>query len=280
MSKVMYVTVGTSLFHSATWEAVPELLREMPSYEEWMAPERLRSPSARQGSDAGALTETKLIEKLRPDNAAEWSRRLPGDLVAGSPRPDTVMRYSAELATIAKLAEQEPVGDVSLRAFLQSYDEIQLVADPAHPASGRNLQWTAAEHLTFYLRSLCGGDQRVKVCAVEGLASGSPEDLFAQERGLGLLLQKLDSALASGRDLDLIVSGGYKIYGIYLGRLLVGNGVRMVYIHEKGGELLVLPGIAGTAPSAGVRPGPEPRAEVRTILSILRQELPRVGRFG
>ena len=229
----MFVTVGTSLFHSASWEDVPEP-RE---YGEWKTGNPLCSPEARKRTRNAERIEAALEKGLCAGDYDLWVRRLPEDLLSGSPHMDTVMRYSAELATILKtwnLTSECPV----LGDFLRSYSKIHLVADPA------SLQpFQAAQHLAHTLNALAGNGGPARVMEVYGLSSTDPAVLLGDHTGLGLLGRLIFQNWNDLRQIDLVVSGGYKLYGITLTALLrfPEKKVRLLYIHEEGSRLVQIP---------------------------------------
>jgi hypothetical protein len=241
----MFVTVGTSLFHSASWEPVKDLAIAIPAYEAWTRPELLASPEKRKSAENAELILAKLKARLLEQNAAIWAGRLPSDLRSGRPDRGTVMRYSAELATILKLAEHEPQGGGTFGEFLGSYAAVHLVSDPSfHPGRGK-LSNVAAHHLTAYLEALApagwGGARREDV---PGLSSANPDEILPADEGSGLplLAKRLRSAAQQHASVDLVISGGYKIYGIFLAPLLASAKFRLVYLHEEGERLLILRG--------------------------------------
>ena len=239
----MFVTMGTSLFHSATWEATPDLLEEIPAYRSWMKEDLLRSPDDRKSSPEGAQVRSRLQALLRLDNGKDWATRLPADLLAGRPDPATVMRFSAEMSTVLKLAEREPRGESTLGTFLRDYDRILLICEATLPEKGRASTYVAAAHLAAYLNRV-SGDERASVSPISVISSSEPDELLAESRDMGLraLAERLASAAKKYRQLDLVISGGYKIYGIFLSPLLRSRQNRVLYIHEDGRRLMVVTG--------------------------------------
>jgi hypothetical protein len=241
MSKVMFVTVGTSLFHSASWEKDEAILRDVPEYYQWTADETvLKEPEARKRTSAASRIQSRLEFVLKIDNAGTWAQRLAHDLTGGNPDLRTVMRYSAELATILKLFEVEGSLDKSLGDFLKLYSNIYLPCDSSGQAPAR-LPYVAAHHLAAYLNRLADMDGLLaQPLSVSGLSSIVPDVLLGENTGLGRLARHLLDAAREAEQLDLIVSGGYKLYGIYLYQLLVSKRlpVRLFYIHEDAGRLV------------------------------------------
>jgi hypothetical protein len=241
-SKAMFVTMGTSLFHSASWEVDEQLRIDLPLYEGWTRSPELTSPERRMNHPNAQAIRGKLKVRLKSDNADAWARRLPEDLRQGQPRPDTFLRYSAELATILKLSEKDRNPGESLGDFLRGYSQISLVCDSdTYGEAEQNLPRIAGAHLARYLNTTAGDGDRARVVSVPGLSSPNPEDLLGQEDtgGLGLLAKKILAALRQTDQLDLVISGGFKLYGIVLAPLLEAQGkiVRMLYLHEESPHL-------------------------------------------
>ena len=78
---------------------------------------------------------------------------------------------------------------------------------------------------------------------VYGLSSTDPAVLLGDHTGLGLLAQIVLRELNDALQTDLVVSGGYKLYGIVLTSLLriPEKKVRLLYIHEEGSRLIQVP---------------------------------------
>ncbi len=244
MTRLLFFTVGTSLFQSASWEPTPDLLAEVPSYGDLVHHDRLTIPEARAGCRRARL---ELTAALTEDNAGEWSRRLPRSLVRdGRAEAAKLLRYGAELATLLRLAEQEG-GGRSARKFLQDYSGLYVFADPSPPAGDESRRsWVAAAHLAAQLNAVAGG-RAAEVVPVPGLSSLDHRVLFGPGSGLPLLCERL-VALKAEHDadrVDMVITGGYKIYGLVLARLLgreplVHAAARLVYGHETGGHLLIV----------------------------------------
>lgn len=243
MSKVMFVTVGTSLFQSASWEPQDdgELPVKVPYYRQWLAAEQLGSPEARRATRYARETENELREALDGKNAAQWARFLPSELFGdGWPAPATVMRYGAELATILKLHELEGKSR-SLRDFLRSY-EIHVIYDDRVSERGTAPVFVAARHLIGYLDAIAGTAVAAPL-EIPGLSSTDPELLIgskAKPTGLWKLACTLEPVVKAGeRDVDILFTGGYKLYGVVLSHLSSYPRVRLMYIHETADTLVI-----------------------------------------
>jgi CRISPR-associated protein (Cas_APE2256) len=237
MTKVMVVTVGTSLFHSASWE--PKEV-ELPQYAEWTARgERspLTKPEQRKRTSHSEKIQSWLTNTLRTNNTEDWAKRLAGDLLSPSPDAGTFMRYSAELATILRLFEVSREF-AAFPEFLSSYARIYFVCDSDSPAP-----YVAAHHLSHYLNQIAGTDALSQAFPVPGLSSDEPDVLVGETTGLGCLSQFLLFALAQTDQMDIVISGGFKLYGIGLYPLteLDHRAVRLLYIHEEGKALIQIP---------------------------------------
>lgn len=237
MSKEMFITVGTSLFRSASWEPRGRVQDLGEGYEEWLLGDALRSPQMRMAG-GGAHTVARLQERIKKHNADEWSGYLPQELRDGDPPAATAMRYSSELATLVLMAAEE---GRPLRKLLRSYAAIQLVA--AEEAE----TYPAACHLAYYLNRIAGRqkEELARVWHIEGLSSTDPGVLLGRtESGLlRLLLEVYQRCRESTvRQVDLVISGGYKIYGAVLSQLLPlldNEEPRLIYIHEEGDRLMI-----------------------------------------
>jgi hypothetical protein len=243
---VMLVTMGTSLFHSATWEAKQGTVSDIPYYQrEWVENEEaLCSPDERLTSSFASAIRAELRSRLNVENGLEWAAYLPQDLKDGMPTPGRhLMRYSAELTTILKLAGSENAGD-----FLRSYEKVLVLVDKHSPLNSTE-HWAmiSGAHLVCYLEAIAGSGGAISLEGIPGLASTSSEDLIgsAQRKGalqtLGGLLQKLVVDEVDPPSIDIVISGGYKMYGIGLAHLTNQEDprVRLIYVHENGDELMI-----------------------------------------
>ncbi len=246
MRKVMFVTVGTSLFHSATWGPGPEVLQLAPGYGEWLKPPALGSPEERRRADR---TRAGLLQHLAVDNVEEWAGRLAAELLAGPP-PATPMRYSAEMATLVKMHQESGEGDepISFGDFLCGYESIHLLFERDHDPDGRpNDSRVAGEHLVGYLNR-AAGRAVASGLPISGLSSTDPARLIGgggafRKGALERLAEELEAVRRPGVELvDLVISGGYKLYGVALAHLAEESDrkprFRLVYVHEMGEQLM------------------------------------------
>jgi hypothetical protein len=252
MSKVMFITVGTSLFESVTWEPRGQLPQSVPYYEShWLRDQKkLRSPEARCGGARDRKVRSGLEAALDGINGADWAAHLPEDLLRGEPNPTTFLRYSAELTTVLKLYDLEAEGGGSLGEWLKTYDAIRLAYDEVGPKDfSKNLQAIAAAHLAQYLNKIVGQERVALTEPFPGLSSTNAERVLGPGSGLDLVRQRLERELKEPQDveIDLVVSGGYKLYALVLGRMVRQEGrpekppvrnVRAHYFYEEGSELV------------------------------------------
>jgi hypothetical protein len=237
----MFITMGTSLFHSATWE--PEgPLAQLPEYREWTQGDLLVSPDKRLSCANSAKIRDGLKTLLEARDVDQWWSCLPQDLRDGEPLPATLRRYSAELTTILKLANEETQGKGKLKDFLSSYEEIRLAHDPnSPPDGGKNLPLIAATHLARYLNGIPDSQTKAVLTKIPSLSSTDPTELLESNVGLRKLGQEICAALMTWDQVDIIISGGYKIYGIFLAPAIErvqGKIARLIYIHEEGDFLM------------------------------------------
>ncbi len=261
MSRLMFVTMGTSLFHSASWDPRDgKLPCEIPFYEEWLkrrppgsaAAAPIESPEARLSILHGGSIRNALLAALHCGNGKNWADFLPrepegaGSAVLGPP-----MRFSAELATILKMhASEDGATPRSLAAFLASYLRIHVISD----SDVSDLSMTAGAHLVAYLNRLAGRECS-EALTIAGLSSTDPARLLTTEYEQGALKKLAEAigvAIRSRRDhpeaVDLVISGGYKLYGVALAHLAELNKDqllelnlpphRLLYIHERGNDLM------------------------------------------
>jgi putative CRISPR-associated protein (TIGR02619 family) len=232
VARVMYVTMGTSLFHSATWALDDHgLAIEMERYSGWLVAPFLDSPEKRMSDVRSDSIRSRLKRKLTIDNGDEWAQRLPKRLRTGTLPALTPMRYCAELSTLLKMAEEGAFRD--FQAFLASYQEIRLCYDgDFYDAEGLNLPHVAAEHLKAILHAVFSRTS-VTTLSLPGISSREPKTLLAALRTFRDHLQRREEVV------DLVLTGGYKIYGALLAPLAKKDSLELIYIHEGSDNLVV-----------------------------------------
>lgn len=221
--RVLVVTVGTSLFSSAPWEAAGPLHRLVThdsGYSTWVEDPRFREqPGLRRTEGfrtAEWLKERLLEDPLVFDKHLEW-------------KPDWPERYPAEINTLIRLFMKEPYGDETFEEFLRlRYSKIELVCG----SSQRDDSHVAGRWLAHLLGTKLGHP----ACELKAiLRSGALRDKVDQFRSYltGLPRQRV----------DLLVTGGYKVFalmaGFFAGRLAPGAW-RLLYLHEEQQNQLVV----------------------------------------
>lgn len=216
------VTVGTSLFSSASWSCEGDL-KSVRGYRGWTR-ELLDDPAGRRGEGARTVGD---LEKLLKEKETEITERH------FAPDFDRPLRYSGELTTLLR-CHQSPLSRAgeSFAAFLQrSYQEIQLLA-----ATNRsNSSNVAARHLQVILRDKLG---HPNVSMPETLRSSHLHEL------IGYLRDHLEDLTRTGVEADLLVTGGYKAYSLLAGKFVATQPKdrhwRALYLHEEeSGQLIV-----------------------------------------
>lgn len=230
--KQMIVTVGTSLFRSASWENSGCLL-DIVGYDAWLSNSCLANPELRAAylpADAitgrtGESIISQLQASISAPNAAKWTQQVAIDFA----HP---LRYSAEVATILRLAEAEGLASLDqalLSRFLRRYEHLAFLT----AGDRTDLGHRAAHHLAEQVAALAGtGTVLPGLIRVETALRGS--NLTERVRSLVTHLDGL-----GGTEYDLVISGGYKVFAAICGQWLVGRPrCRLVYLHEAEGTLI------------------------------------------
>ena len=235
----MIITVGTSLFESATW-ANEGPLKDIEGYDGWLKPSTMESPAGRTGyrSFDGEVTGERISAQLKTRidgrNAVQWAEQV-------TPGFNQPMRYSAEIATLVLRAREELKGELiqqNFHKFLQdNYSSINLVCsnDPADESQ------KAAFHLREYIYRLTGEEARpVFPVNVAPVLTGAR--LNEKVQSLFRYLRDLES-----EDIEIVASGGYKIFAVSCAQLLPRHASwRLVYMHESSQEIVAAFSEGGT----------------------------------
>jgi hypothetical protein len=227
-NKTMIVTIGTSLYHSASWRDNDTPLAGIKGYSRWVE-DYLNQPGKRPtmvagdcGSETGDSIMASIENELKRDNAKEWSNYFAVD-------DKNPLRYSAEITTIIKLYEIERGSASDLSSFLgNKYKRVILLTDENESDKGH----IAAYHIKEYLMRLAPSLQSLFV--IDPRISGS--NLSEKVASLRTYLEQFDKK----KDVDLVLSGGFKIYAMMSALLIQGSEWRIVYIHESGNNLVTL----------------------------------------
>lgn len=235
--RTMVVTVGTSMFTSASWK-VEGLFASIRGYRSWVeADDNLRSPERRarlcSASGAapysGAFIRDEVLRCLREtgkEAAGAFEDRLSAQDAA---------RYCAELATIiAMWSWHSADAHATFGDYLSNkYASIQLLA----PADEGEEALVAAEQLKLQLERVVPGSLSVRVLKrIEGRSVRDNARSF---------IDILDSLGKEPASADFVISGGFKIYAAIVTHALPA-GCRVYYLHEaSSGELVVTERAAG-----------------------------------
>lgn len=242
MSKCMIVTIGTSIFHSACWDkhnpAFMETLGTLhDNYAEIFAnpgvtkdPGGLYNPEKRR--KGGQSLESFFKKKLKGDDAGNWP-----EWVAPFDPPDSpAMRYSAEIGTILRYAENESEeNDTNWQSILDPY-EFYFVYD----GNTTSVSGIAGLHNQTYLEKLLGGSpDRFKPKAIEGFSSKKPKPLVTALDEYRTFLDSRRISLERYETIDVVISGGYKIYGLIAYGFLSSPRFRIIYLHEEAEQVVI-----------------------------------------
>lgn len=211
--RTLVVTVGTSLFSSASWHCEDAL--NFSGYRQWIE-SFLEDPAGRRSAGTGTAATLK---RLLGEEETEITEKY------FAPDFDRPLRYSGELTTLLRLFQRFGATGESFAAFLQrNYREIQLLA----ATDVYNSSNIAARHLLVILRDKVGHSN---VTMPGTLRSPHLHEL------VGFLRDHLSDLAGSGVEADLLVTGGYKAYSLLAGKFVVmqpeGRGWRALYIHEE-----------------------------------------------
>lgn len=233
----LIVTVGTSLFTSASWEEGQEPFKSIPGYPKWVEAKYLKSPGARArmlewngiNALAGKDVEAAVFSAIQADPTG-----TAGAFVVPAANGDGLVpgRYSAEMATILRIWEDERPKTGSVPgpgAFLAArYEVIRFLCSLEADDAAR----VAAEHLQAQIRKLSGEE-------VIGLETWARLSRSGLREKVKTLAEILGSEAAQGPvPVDLVISGGYKIYAA-VATYLLQPGWRLYYLHEDAGSELV-----------------------------------------
>lgn len=206
----LVITVGTSLFTSASW-SLDSPFGEIPGYGRWVK-EMLEDAAKRRAVSGTA--HRRIVERLQA--------RDPGDLAHFEWKANRARRYSAEVTTLLRWMARENADD--LKTFLEErYRRIDWVC-PSDPGDEARI---AADYLAAVFRD------RLWIAASETrpvLRSGAIAD---RVRHFGEYLEGLPADGA----VDLIVSGGYKVYAMAASVLAATEARRgrwrVIYVHDS-----------------------------------------------
>jgi hypothetical protein len=211
------------------------LTKKGKKYKRWLESGYLTSPIKRlhTGEDLIELIRGNLEPSL--ENAQKWAGYIKHDFQY----KDRLLRYSAEMATILALSHYSKTNEP--KAFLTQYDEILLLADPNDYTS-----LTVAKHLCEYLRVI-SPNATIIIKEFKGLSTPLKYDVFNNKKGLVAVDSFIQKYLNNRNPvlIDIIISGGYKLFSLYFAKFWIYSNVRLIYWHESYGnpeDLVILQG--------------------------------------
>lgn len=214
------VTVGTSLFSSASWRCAGKLAK-VKGYRLWTE-ELLDAPAQRRTEHADTASR---IEKLLGEGEETTAEHF--ELSVDHP-----LRYSGELTTLIRAWQRWAEGEEDFAAFLRRrYARVELLASSNESSPSR----VCARHLQVVLRDKLG---HPRTALPQRLRSPHLEELVEQLGGYLAELSERETAV------DLLVTGGYKAFSLLAGRFVArpttGRSWQALYVHEDDlGQLIV-----------------------------------------
>ncbi len=235
MSEVYFVTVGNSLFHSATWEGeeFEEFAKKEGFWEEYQNFLKKSDPGdpsedgplfvPEKRKQKGQVVEQKLKELILEDTAPSWTKYI-AEYDPGNPKYDK--RYSAEITTLLTLARMKGISPGELLAD----KEVYLVCDDStQKGSTRHV----AAHLKQVLIKICGdaATRDIHIKPIQGFSSHDPTNLH---NALEKFNEEIENTLRRSKvnNIYLIVTGGFKVYSMIAARK-IEKYVEAIYMHEE-----------------------------------------------
>lgn len=221
-SRILVVTVGKSLFSSASWQSEGPF--DFRSYRRWCEAldEKgkllwLRNPDLRAKDD----DTCQKIYRILTDSGRNDSAALARLVTVGD--SDEPRRYSAELTTLLVMYRETEHGAKSFEDFLGSYGAVELIG----PTDENDEACVAARHLEQIL--LAHGARHASGSLLKKiLRSDSSRQRIRQ---WGEYLGSLDVD-----NVDLVVTGGYKGFALLAGDAWARGGSkrgwRVIYLHQ------------------------------------------------
>lgn len=211
--RTLIVTVGTSLFASASWKCEGPFSK-VRDYKSWLTDENLKNPGGRRSRGWRTSAALEKVICSDPEGTAAYF-----DLDVYQP-----LRYCGEITTLLRVFEQECQGDESFEDFLRRrYPKIRLLAS----ADEENDSNIVARHLRKIMYTILAHPDVEVAAVLRGLRLPNLIRHFRE------YLEKQASS-SEDRNVDLLVTGGYKAYSILAGHWVAqgGGGWRVLYLHE------------------------------------------------
>ncbi len=235
MSEVYFVTVGNSLFHSATWEGeeFEKFAKKEGFWEEYQNFLKKSDPGdpredgplfvPEKRKQKGQVVEQKLKEFILEDTAPCWTKYI-AEYKPGDSKYDK--RYSAEITTLLTLARMKRIPPGELLAD----KEVYLVCDDStQKGSTRHV----AAHLQHIICKLGENstELKIEIKKIPGFSSHDPTNLH---KALEKFNEEIENTLRRSKvnNIYLIVTGGFKVYSMIAARK-IEKYVEAIYMHEE-----------------------------------------------
>lgn len=239
MSNLMIITVGTSLFHSASWDErntgfLDRLGSQADNYKDNWANARIKGDIGNLYKPDDRKIECpelvlKFKELLTADNAKEYAQ------YAADYQEGDEMRYSAELATILAYARQMNPGN--WKQYLSDYEIVFVIDEDEN-----NPSHIAAVHNAACLAKIAGlDDKKISAQKISYLSSIEPDKLKSALLDFQKYIhdeKEANQKTKKYQTIDLIVSGGYKIYGFVSFREISAD-TQLIYMHEAASKIFI-----------------------------------------
>ncbi len=218
--RILVVTMGTSLFSSASWRCAGKLAK-VRGYRLWTEG-LIDAPAKRRTEHPDTAAK---VEKLLGEGEEATAEHF--ELTLGHP-----LRYSGEVTTLIRMWQRCNDSGEDLPAFLmRRYARIELLAPTDESSPSR----VAARHLEVILHQHLGYQGTT---LPESLRSPHLLDLVPQFQ------RHLAALVASGVEADLLVTGGYKAFALLAGKFVAtqpsDRSWQAFYVHEDDrGQLIV-----------------------------------------
>lgn len=217
--RTLVVTVGTSLFSSASWNCEGKLA-SAKGYCGWIE-DHLDNPDKRRRE---GFRTAEAIEELLREGTEVTVKHFATDF-------DRPLRYAGEITTLLRYSQSEGEGSEGFAEFLRRrYEEIHLLA----ASDVTNDSNVAARHLQVILRDKLGHPK----VTMPGLRSPYLREMLPQfQRHLANLANR-------GVEADLLITGGYKAFSLLAGKFVATQPSdrqwRALYIYEADiGQLII-----------------------------------------
>lgn len=239
--RILVVTVGKSLFSSATWRAENHF--DFRGYRRWCEeldakgkPFWLQNPERRAKDDATCQKIGNIVKDKAP---SELSRLV---TITDSDEP---RRYCAELTTLLAMYRAPGHHTESFQSFLSGYGAVDLVC----PTDERDEAHIAARQLEQIL--LAQGAKNASGSLLKKILRSEAPRHRVKQWG-----EYLDALTKDKNNIDLVVTGGYKGFALLAGDAWARTGSELgwrviylhqdkeedLFVHENGAVLALAPG--------------------------------------